>query len=99
VRFLPRSTTLSTLSTEKIGAITENHASEFRFLSTDGLPIFCARWDCIGPSGGVVQGVLLLALGKTSRRPPGDNPIDPFKGALETCTGAHSYDKCEQCEH
>src|SRR5215831_5089137 len=28
---------------------------EFQFTSTDGLPVACCRWDCRGPSRGIVQ--------------------------------------------
>jgi alpha-beta hydrolase superfamily lysophospholipase len=30
-------------------------SSEFRFISADGLPIWCARWDSRGPVRGVIQ--------------------------------------------
>ncbi len=37
------------------GYAARTHPAEFRFTSTDGLSIACARWDSRGPVRGVVQ--------------------------------------------
>jgi hypothetical protein len=61
-------------------------STEFRFTSTDGLQIMCARWDSHGPARAVVQGdfgkggfdLLVEDMVRLSRIAKEENPNLPF---------------------